>query len=196
MPATAHACIVAAGTVATVAATVLGILLIGGAAARADFSFVHITDTHFTQSTAAGSAADKNRALLREISALTPRPAFVINTGDVTELGRPAEFAAFRATLAESLTIPHYAAPGNHDVRWSPLGKEGYPREARQPRYQSWNRDGVHFVLLDSTTTLQHWGHFDQAMLDWLEGDSAAGRRAHAHRDRVSPLGRARNCSD
>jgi outer membrane protein assembly factor BamB len=142
--------------------------------ARADFSFVHITDTHFTAAEAAGSNAAKNVELFKEISAT--KPAFVVNTGDVVEVGTPAEYAVYKKAL-QSLTVPHYDAPGNHDVRWNPLGKEGFTQGAKQPLYQSWDWENIHFVLLDSTVLLQHWAHFDQAMLDWLKADlEKAGR--------------------
>jgi outer membrane protein assembly factor BamB len=137
---------------------------------RADFSFVHITDTHVTATDNAGSNADKDNALYREISQLSPRPAFTMNTGDVVEIGTPQEYEIHQKTL-QQLTIPHYEAPGNHDVRWNPHGKEGYRVGAKQPLYQSWDHENIHFVLLDSTVLLQHWGHFDKAMLDWLRDD-------------------------
>lgn len=159
------------------------LVFVASQAARADFSFVHITDTHVTASEAAGSAAQKDGALLREIASLSPRPAFVVSTGDVVEAGTPAEYAVYRKTLAANLaplpgggapgSVPVYAAPGNHDVRWNPLGKEGYVQGTGQPSYQSWTRENVHFILLDSTVVLQHWGHFDRQMLDWLRADLA-----------------------
>lgn len=141
--------------------------------ARADFSFVHVTDTHVTASNANDSPAARDAERFREISALTPKPAFVVATGDVCEIGTDAEYAVYRKVRDENLTLPMYAAPGNHDVRWNPRGKEGYVRGAGQPLYQSWDKENVHFVLLDSNVLLQHWGHFDQAELDWLAKDLA-----------------------
>lgn len=140
--------------------------------ARADFSFVHVTDTHVGATDKPDSNAAKDAALFREISALSPRPAFVMNTGDVCEIGTDAEYAIYRKTMG-ALTLPNYAAPGNHDVRWNPRGKEGYTLGTGQPLYQSWDYQNVHFVLLDSTVLLQHWGHCDQKMLDWLKRDLA-----------------------
>jgi outer membrane protein assembly factor BamB len=138
--------------------------------ARADWSFVHITDNHVTATDKAGSNADKDAAMYREISQLPSRPAFTIGTGDVCEIGTPEEYAIHQKSL-QHLTIPHYDAPGNHDVRWNPHGKEGYQVGAKQPLFQSWDHENIHFVLLDSTVLLQHWGHFDKAMLDWLRAD-------------------------
>ena len=138
--------------------------------AEADFSFVHVTDSHVGVGQGATSNASLDAALYQEINALTPRPAFVIHTGDVCELGTDAQYADYRAVVA-ALAMPHYDAPGNHDVRWNPRGKEGYVLGTGQPLYQSWDYQNIHFVLLDSTVLLQHWGHFDQAMLNWLGTD-------------------------
>jgi 3',5'-cyclic AMP phosphodiesterase CpdA len=132
-----------------------GVLAALGGPLKADFTFVHITDAHVTASEAPESVAAKDNVLFREISALNPRPAFVINTGDVCETGTDAEYAVYQKSLL-NLTVPHYAAPGNHDVRWNPRGKEGYVIGAKQPLYQSWDYENVHFVLLDSTVLLQH----------------------------------------
>jgi predicted phosphodiesterase len=137
-----------------------------GAQPPETFRFLHITDTHVT---ASGKNADAVRQLVAEIGAMNLRPAFVVHTGDVTELGTPEEFDRYRAAIKDS-PVPFYAAPGNHDVRWSPLGKEAFT-QALGPRYRSFDYGGCHFALLDSTVLLEHWGHFDAAMLKWLEGD-------------------------
>lgn len=139
---------------------------------HADFSFVHVTDTHITASEAVGSPARNDAARFKEIATLNPRPVFVINTGDVAESGTPEEYAEYRKIRGGSLSnIPTYAAPGNHDVRWNPTGKEGYTVGTGQPLYQSWNKEKVHFILLDSTVLLQHWGHFNADQLAWLRAD-------------------------
>ena len=147
-------------------------LLMTAPAARADFSFVHVTDTHVTASEADGSTAKNDAARFKEIAALSPAPAFVINTGDVCEAGTPAEYAVYRKIRDENLgTLKTYVAPGNHDVRWNPTGKEGYTQGTGQPLYQSWDKDNIHFILLDSTVLLQHWGHLDQGEMAWLRKD-------------------------
>lgn len=150
--------------------TPLGLLGFMVLPAGADFSFVHVTDSHVGVGQGAASNANLDAALYQEINALTPRPAFVVHTGDVCELGTDAQYADYRAIVA-ALAMPHYDAPGNHDVRWNPRGKEGYVLGTGQPLYQSWDYQNIHFVLLDSTVLLQHWGHFDQAMLEWLRAD-------------------------
>jgi hypothetical protein len=175
--------------------TSLLLLAAGGSSSRADFSFVHVTDTHVTASEAAGSAAQKDGVLLQEIAALSPRPAFVINTGDVVEEGTPAEFAVYCKTLAANLSgstpvLPVYAAPGNHDVRWNPQGKEGYVKGTGQPRYQSWTHENVHFILLDSNRGFAALGPLRPADVGLAQGGPCPNRHAHARRDRVPSLDR------
>lgn len=148
----------------------LGLLLILPSVALADFRFVHYTDTHVTSDRKPEGNAEKDAELFREISALKEKPAFAINTGDVCETATVEEYANYRRALT-SLIIPHYDAPGNHDVRWNPMGKEGFVRGSGQPLFQSWDHEAIHFVLLDSTVLLQHLGHFDQLMLAWLKSD-------------------------
>ncbi|MGC8669007.1 MAG: PQQ-binding-like beta-propeller repeat protein [Chthonomonadales bacterium] len=128
-------------------------------------SFVHITDTHLTASSNVGALED----LVRRVNAMAPLPAFVVDTGDVTEAGRPEEFQRFQQAV-KPLAVPIYCAPGNHDVRWNPLGKEGFA-DVFGKLYQSFDAGGCHFVVLDSTVVLEHWGHFDAAELNWLEKD-------------------------
>lgn len=162
------------------AASLLPLLALAvGPAARADFTFVHTTDTHVTGSEAPDSPAAKDAVMFKEIAALSPKPAFILNTGDVTESGLEAEFAVYRKVREANLPadLPVFDAPGNHDCRWNPRGKEGFEKGTRQKLWQSFDRENVHFVLLDSTVLLQHWGHFDREQLDWLAKDLAkAGR--------------------
>lgn len=134
--------------------------------ALADFTFVHASDTHF----GVGKNHEIDAEFFREISALDPRPAFVINTGDVCEIGSDEEYDLYREAI-KHLQMPIYNAPGNHDVRWNPRGKEGFTLGVGQPLYQSWDHENVHFVTLDSTVLLNHWGHISQKQLDWLAED-------------------------
>ena len=54
--------------------------------------------------------------VVRHINDFTPQIDAVIVTGDLTDKGRPEEFAAVKPIL-ERLLMPWYAVPGNHDNR-------------------------------------------------------------------------------
>lgn len=102
----------------------------------------------------------------------TVRPAFVMNAGDVTDHGVPAEYDQYVIDRA-LIELPLYEVPGNHDVRWwNSNGKNDYENKVG-PLYQSFDYSGVHFVLLDSTVTLENDGKLSPKLLDWVEADLA-----------------------
>lgn len=117
---------------------------------------------------------DANAALaaaVTRLNALDPQPDLVLLTGDVTEAGLPAEYAAARAILAP-LRAPLRAIPGNHDER------EAFRRAFRDAAYLP--ADGpLHFtetaagpvrvIALDVTLPGLHHGAADAAALAWLE---------------------------
>lgn len=126
------------------------------------FRFLHITDTHI------GLRAhhEATRAFVARFNALEPQPAFIVNSGDCTELGFTQEYQHYRAIMGE-LRARLISAPGNHDVRWSPIGKEGFVLHVA-PLRQYWEYGGCHFFALDSTALLEHHGHFEPGDLTWL----------------------------
>lgn len=132
------------------------------------FTFLDISDTHQK----AGEVRANLRKFSEEAAHMSPKPAFVIHTGDVTETGAPEEYAKFREATAplRQAGIKIYAVPGSHDIRWSGDGKETFLREFGKT-YQSFDQAGTHFVLLDTTVALEHWGHIDKAQIDWLARD-------------------------
>lgn len=133
----------------------------------AAFTFVHLTDTHV-----GSSQGNKNTpAVFDEIANLPEKPAFIINGGDVTELGSAAQYDLYEQ-FARRAGLTVYHVPGNHDARWSDAGKAGFARRFG-PRYRSFDHNGVHFVLLDSSIDAETHGHLDRAMLDWLAADLA-----------------------
>src|SRR4051812_35532869 len=76
------------------------------------FSFVQVSDSHI------GFAKDPNpdaRATFREavakISAMPQKPAFILHTGDVSQLSKPAEFDDADQILGEA-GVPVFHVPG------------------------------------------------------------------------------------
>src|SRR5271156_2559324 len=56
------------------------------------------------------------RAAVASLLAQRPRPDLVLLTGDLTDAGRPEEYALLRELLAP-IECPIYVVPGNHDDR-------------------------------------------------------------------------------
>lgn len=103
----------------------------------AQFTFVHITDLHVSDAVSLVNSYDTNamkfQCYIKEFANLNPRPAFVIASGDITNVGNEAPDGMY-PTLTKYLyhgsftkpgigayfidsahTIPIYFTPGNHD---------------------------------------------------------------------------------
>ena len=128
------------------------------------FAFAFFSDTHVGLK----NNIEENRRMLAEIAAW--EPDFAVNGGDVTDYGWAAEYRNYRS-LIDGLDFPVHHNPGNHDVRWSPLGPKAFKEGTRGPMYSSFDHKGCHFAILDSTVPLSHYGHFETEMLRWLEAD-------------------------
>lgn len=81
----------------------------------AQISDLHVTDGGYDVSGIVPTNAMVERAVAALLQ-LDPAPDMVIVSGDLTEHGEPAEYAALRGLL-EPLPMPVYAIPGNHDRR-------------------------------------------------------------------------------
>lgn len=128
------------------------------------FAFAFFSDTHVGLK----ANIEEDRRMLAEIAAW--RPDFAVNGGDVTDYGWVEEYRNYYS-LIEGLPFRVYHNPGNHDVRWSPLGPKAFKEGTRGPMYTSFDHKGCHFAILDSTVPLSHYGHFESEMLRWLEAD-------------------------
>jgi outer membrane protein assembly factor BamB/predicted MPP superfamily phosphohydrolase len=131
------------------------------------FWFVHITDTHIGVT----GADERLSATLSDIKKHFPHTEFVINTGDVTEMGSKDELTTY-AMLTQTWPYPIYNCPGNHDVRWSESGK-GMFRRIIGPTRQHFEHKGVHFFLMDTSVLAEHHGHFNVDDLAWLDSELA-----------------------
>ncbi|MEE4312570.1 MAG: PQQ-binding-like beta-propeller repeat protein [candidate division KSB1 bacterium] len=129
------------------------------------YTFVQITDTHVNNE----RTRDNFRNVIAHIQALNEKPDFIINTGDLTEFGSAREFRLYRQ-IADSAEIRMIHLPGNHDTRWSNVGKKRYI-EFLGPLYHSFDHKGIHFIILDSSLLFQQFGHISQDQLRWLEND-------------------------
>lgn len=122
----------------------------------------------------------------REIVAqmLSPKPAFVLGTGDYVDRGdNEAAWRVF-ANITETLrqSIPFYPAKGNHDLERE--GKGLYEKylnmktNTGQLRYYSFDYAGCHFIVLDTNSSLSP----DQPQYQWLLKDLKSSEDGFRHR--------------
>ncbi len=171
-------CMTWAGTamVWTVAGGVPRSQLIGTAeAATTDFTFVQISDSHLGFDKAANPDVTATLKLaLDDVEALKKSPAFMIHTGDLTHLSKPAQFDTV-SQLCGATKLTMHTVPGEHDV----LEEDGksylnrFGKGTNGDGWYSFNAGGVHFVGLVNVMNLQAngLGSLGNDQLEWLEDD-------------------------
>jgi 3',5'-cyclic-AMP phosphodiesterase len=171
-------CMTWAGTamVWTVAGGVPRSRLIGSAeAASNEFTFVQISDSHLGFDKAANPNVTATlQEALDDIGKLPKKPAFMIHTGDITHLSKPAQFDT-AAQLCGGTKLTMYTVPGEHDI----LEEDGksylnrFGKGTKGDGWYSFEADGVHFVGLVNVVNLQGngLGNLGHDQLEWLEND-------------------------
>lgn len=133
-------------------------------AAVQSFSFAQISDTHM----AVGQAKyDANlQAAVAEFNGMSPRPAFVINTGDITEMGAEAQFALYKNNISKAL-MPFKNTPGNHETRWADMSINRFAEMLGEPNI-SFKYGGVRFIGWNSAIWLEHHGAISGDTRRWI----------------------------
>ncbi|WP_244816186.1 metallophosphoesterase [Caballeronia sp. Lep1P3] len=142
------------------------------------FSFVQISDSHI------GFNKDPNteptstlEEAINHVRAMPQRPAFMIHTGDITHLSKPAQFDTATQIIGNAGMQVHYV-PGEHDV----LVDNGDPFFALfsgqygnggTRHWYSFDEGGVHFIGLTNVIDLKGGGlgYLGDAQLAWLKQD-------------------------
>lgn len=146
------------------------------------FSFVQISDSHIGFSKEANpDVAGTLQQAIDRINGLPQPPAFVVHTGDVTHLSKPAEFDQAGGMLSTIRAGALHVLPGEHDV----IGDDGaaffarYPEGRERARWYSFDEAGIHFIALVNVVGLGAGGlgRLGSDQLEWLE-DDLRGRSA------------------
>jgi Icc protein len=148
------------------------------AAPTQPFTFVQVSDSHIGFSKPANPDA---RATFREavakIAGLPQKPAFIVHTGDVTQLSKPEEFDDADQILKEA-GLPVFHIPGEHDVLDEGAGAAFMDRYGKGDTGHGWyafDHAGVHFVALFNVINLKAGGlgSLGADQLAWLKKDLA-----------------------
>ncbi|CAM3371099.1 metallophosphoesterase [Hydrogenibacillus schlegelii] len=111
----------------------------------------------------------RDRAYRKIVEAVLAEPAdYVVGIGDVTNLGRPEEFAAVRELFDPAGERFVYVL-GNHDALLLP--KNEIEAETGQPRFRAIEREEATLVVLDTARdrSLRDWsGTLDDEQRTWL----------------------------
>ena len=139
------------------------------------FTFAQISDSHigFNKDANNDPAATLQEAIA-DIKRLSPKPSFLIHTGDVSQLSKPEQFDTADQIIRGAGLETHYV-PGEHDT----LIDSGKPFFARfsppgaSNGWYSFDQGGVHFIGLVNTVELKAGGlgYLGGEQLEWLEKD-------------------------
>ncbi|GLQ09719.1 phosphodiesterase [Devosia yakushimensis] len=137
-------------------------------------TFIHLTDLHIgnpdvTDPHLFSDTSATLRTILDLVEAVSPRPSFIVASGDLTNQGDPGSYRQLKALMAAT-SLPVIYALGNHDTR------EGFYRgmldretdlEATLDHQQV--IAGVHVITLDTSTPGQIGGTIEPEQFAWLE---------------------------
>ena len=146
-----------------------------GAMASSGLRFAQISDSHIGFDKPANTDVTATlRAAIAKLNAEPDPPSFVLHTGDLTHLSKPAEFDTLQQILSE-LSVPVFYVPGEHDV----LGDDGqsylqrFGKGTQGAGWHSFDQGGVHFIGLVNVVNLKAGGlgTLGDDQLAWLEQD-------------------------
>jgi outer membrane protein assembly factor BamB/predicted phosphodiesterase len=129
------------------------------------FRFAFISDTHIGSPN--GSAEEDLRRTVADINQMTDI-AFVVLTGDITELGTTEEIKMAKAILSE-LKVPYYIIPGNHDTGWSETGGVAFVQAFGYDKF-IFEHNGITFIGCASGPYVRMSdGHIPRDAVNWLD---------------------------
>lgn len=127
--------------------------------------FAFVSDTHIGSPN--GGAEEDLRRTVRDINSRKDI-AFVVLTGDITELGTNAEIKLAKQIL-DSLNVPWYIIPGNHDTGWSESGGVMFTTVFGYDKF-SFEYNGIRFLGCASGPYVRMSdGHVPRDAVNWLD---------------------------
>lgn len=107
------------------------------------------------------------------LAAMSPRPQFLLATGDITESGAVEHYQIVRNSL-DRLPFPVFCCPGNHDKRAAL--REVFPELPAPNGFIQYGFDagGLRIVVIDTSDETRHGGVYCATRAAWLEAELSA----------------------
>ena len=138
-----------------------------------------LSDLHVRPRGQPGNRVIETNALteraLRAVARLTPRPDVVIITGDLTDVGSPAEYAVLKALLDRYLPEGVHLIPGNHDARAALIDALAPPVASTGFIDYAVDLGAIRLVMLDTLVEGHGWGELRPEQIAWLDETLAEG---------------------
>jgi len=128
-----------------------------------NYKYAWITDLHI-----GAPGADNDLSLVVKDINKHDNINFVIATGDITEKGRNSELELAKQIL-DSLKIPYYIIPGNHDTKWSESGCTKFTELWGDDKFHFDFQNVKHIGINSGIPWRGGGGHVSVESLHWLE---------------------------
>ena len=147
---------------------------------KGELFFMQISDSHIGFDKPANADVTATlRSAIDKINALPTQPAFLLHTGDITQLSKPSEFDTADQVLREARTGKTFFVPGEHDVSVDGGSSylERYGKGTQRGRvgggWYSFDHSGVHFIGLVNVLNLKAGGlgSLGAEQLEWIQRD-------------------------
>ena len=147
---------------------------------KGELFFMQISDSHIGFDKPANTDVSATlRAAIGKINALAVQPAFLLHTGDITQLSKTSEFDTADQILREARTGKTFYVPGEHDVSVDGGASylERYGKGTQRGRegggWYSFDHSGVHFIGLVNVLGLKAGGlgSLGAEQLEWIQRD-------------------------
>ena len=145
------------------------------AAEPSGLTFLQISDSHVGFDKPANpNVIGTLEEAIGKINTLPAKPSFMIHTGDISHLSKPAEFDDAERIISQARLDVHYV-PGEHDLidEEVKLYRERYGRGTKGTGWYSFDAAGVHFIGLVNVANLKAGGQgsLGEEQLAWLADD-------------------------
>jgi Icc protein len=148
----------------------------GAGTRKGELYFAQISDSHIGFSKEANPDVTATlQVAVDRLNGLPDRPAFVLHTGDISQLSKPSEFDIADQVIKRIRTDRVFYVPGEHDVLTDD-GRgylERYGKGTTGGGWYSFDHSGVHFIGLVNVLNLKAGGlgSLGPEQLDWLGRD-------------------------
>jgi len=143
---------------------------------KGELSFVQISDSHMGFNKPANpDVVATLQAAIDKINGLSATPEFLLHTGDISHLSKPGEFDQVDQMLKGLKVKEAFFVPGEHDVLEDngEQYRERYGKGTQGNGWQSFDKNGVHFIGLVNVMNLKAGGlgSLGGEQLEWMEKD-------------------------
>ncbi len=138
--------------------------------------FVQISDSHLGFAGAANlDVAATFGAAINQVNSLGFEPDFVMHSGDVTHLSLASEFGQAKEMMSDIRTPRVFTVPGEHDTinDGGKLYRKFFGANTLGNGWFSFDIQGVHFISLVNTTSVDALGVLGADQLDFVRRDVA-----------------------